>query len=122
MWHVVSPYELLNDQDFLVGLYSLGTNYTAPNPSLHLSEPSSLTSLHQDGELNAYFEMANSEVGPSHSQRMMVSAAEFDWMEPPSPPETTAESISGEGSDSIMLEAFHRFQHNPQVQVSMAIY
>lgn len=105
-----------------MGLYSLGTNHTAPNPSLHLSEPSSLTSLHQDGEPNAYFGMANSEVGASHSQRMMVSAAEFDWMEPPPPPETTAESVSGEGGDSIMLEAFHQFQHNPQVQVRMAIY
>lgn len=48
---------------------------------------------------------------------VVEKAPEFDWIEP-APFEVAAINGSSEsGGRGAMLEAFHQFQHNPQVQV-----
>jgi hypothetical protein len=72
-------------------------------------------------EAEAWLEPPPYEVATSPKDPAPASAAVEAWLEPPSY-EVATSPKAAEAPSSAMLEAFHQFQHNPQVQVSGSIW
>jgi hypothetical protein len=103
---------------------ALSSEVESPPPN---TSSSSSTTFKGDEVEKEMITISCSEFQEMQQQQVTVSArgVESDWMEPaPLSSATistaTASSSHGKlqvGGSSAMLEAFHQFQHNPQVQV-----
>jgi hypothetical protein len=103
---------------------ALSSEVESPPPN---TSSSSSTTFKGDEDEKEMITISCSDFQEMQQQQVTVSAhgVESDWMEPaPLSSATistaTASSSHGKlqvGGSSAMLEAFHQFQHNPQVQV-----